>query len=293
MLSAVRRRLVAISVACTLWPAPALLAAEPAPAPAAEDPLTRAKALHAEGQADFDVGNYDAAIDSWTKAYKVLPSDDGAYRPFILYNIAAAREKLYELHRDVTHLRQAKILLERFDQSIDDLYGDDPPKAESERSRVRDKIAELDARMAQHESATKTEPVPKPEPVPTTTTVTPTRTDEPKPDKRAVGLTVGGGVLIGVGLAAAGGGIAAAVISKQANDISDIPDDDTEARADQFAKGERANKAAIAMAIVSPLFLAGGIAMLVIGAKRAKQKNVSFTPTFGGRFAGAVLRGRF
>src|SRR5262249_37714254 len=98
-------------------------------------------------------------------------------------------------------------------------------------------------------------------------------------------------ILLGVGLGAIGGLAASAVISKQANDVDDIEPEDRPA---QWEKGERANKAAIAMAVIAPLFLAGGVAMLVIGAKRAKQnKKISLTPSVGGRFAGIVLQGRF
>jgi hypothetical protein len=304
MLSAVRRRIVAMSVACALWPDPSLRAAAPSATvealpPVEADPLAAAKEHHAEGQARFDAANYTGAIDSWTAALKALPSNDdrsAPYRPYVLYNIAAAREKLFAIHGDVSQLRQAKILLERFDASIDEVYADKPETAETERKRVREKIAALDARIAEHEgkSTTPTDPVPTTEPEPTNTDVTPTNTDGPqKPDKSAVGLTVGGGVMIGIGLAALGGFVASMVISKQSNDISDLDPDDTQGRADQFAKGERANNAAIAMGILSPLFLAGGVAMLVVGAKRAKKNKVSLVPSVGGRFAGFVLQGRF
>lgn len=286
-----------MSVACALWPSPSLRAAEPAP-PAEADPLAAAKEKHAEGQAEFDAADYDGAVEAWTAALKALPSRDersATYRPLILYNIAAAREKLFELHRDVTQLRQAKILLERFDASIDEVYGHDPGAAEAERTRVREKIAALDARIADAEAdTTPPDPEPKPsEPTPTTSDVTPTQTDAPAKDGGGKGLMIGGGVMLGLGAVAIGGLAASAVISENANDISDLDENDTEGRADRFAKGERANNAAIAMSVLAPLLVAGGVALLVVGAKRNKQRRVSFAPSVGGRFAGAVLSGRF
>ena len=303
MLWAVRRRIVAISVACALWPSPSLRAAAPsatvdAPPPVEADPLAAAKEKHAEGQAEFDAANYTGAVEAWTAALKALPSKDersATYRPLILYNIAAAREKLFEIHRDVSQLRQAKILLERFDASIDEVYGHDPAAAEAERTRVREKIAALDARIAEAEGKTEpaTDPQTTTDPDPTTDPVTPTKTDEPATDRGARGMMIGGGVMLGLGVVAIGGLAASAVISERANDISDIPDDDAEARADQFAKGQRANNAAIAMGVLSPLLLAGGVALMVVGAKRKKQSRVAWAPSFDSRSVGLVLRGRF
>lgn len=290
-----------MSVACALWPSPSVRAAAPsgtveALPPIEADPLAAAKEQHAEGQARFDAANYTGAVDAWTAALKALPSKDersATYRPLILYNIAAAREKLFEIHRDVTQLRQAKILLERFDASIDEVYGHDPAAAEAERTRVREKIAALDARIAEGETEPGTDPVTGTDPDPTTDPVTPTKTDAPATDRSARGMMIGGGVMLGLGVIAIGGLAASVVLSERANDISDLDPEDTQGRIDRWNQGGRASDAAIAMGVVSPLLLAGGVALLVVGIKRNKKSRVSMTPSVGGRFVGLVLRGRF
>jgi hypothetical protein len=295
-------RFVAGILACTLGATPQVHAAAPAPE-LAVDPLAEAKAAHAEGQALFDTADYAGAVAAWTRAYAALPAKEpksATYRPLILYNIAAAREKLFELRGDVAELKQAKILLERFDGSIDELYGADPATAEVERTRVREKIAALDARIAEALGPTEPEAPPEPEPAPEpvapprpdpTPTTEPTTADT-TPLTRGRGLVIAGGVVTGLGVAAAGGLVASLVIGQRADDISGLDRADAEGRADQFARGDRANAAAIAMGIVAPVLLAGGIAMLVLGTKR-RGARLGVAPALGPSGGSFALAGRF
>ncbi len=293
-----KRGIVAWSTAVALLCTPSVQAA--GPAGAAVDPLAAAKSEHAHGQALFDTADYAGAITAWTKALEALPPKEpksATYRPLILYNVAAAREKLFELRGDVTELRQAKILLERFDASIDEIYGHDPVTAEAERSRVREKIAALDARIAATltpDEPAVVEPVAEPqgeptlEPIPTKPVP---RSDRgPAPPSR--GLMIGGGVMVGLGAGALAGLVATLVIGKQANDISGLEDNDMQGREDQFARGGRANAAAIAMGIVAPLLLGAGVALLVVGSKR-RSARVSAAPSLGRHGVAWVLIGRF
>lgn len=303
----VSTRILAAAVAGTLVAGPtahARTSTQVGPAatdtPAATDPLAEAKAAHAQGQVYFDTAEYERAIEEWTRAYAALPPKEpksATYRPLILYNIATAREKLFELRGDVTELKQAKILLERFDASIDEVYGHDPAGAEAERTRVREKIAELDGRIRDAQ-APEPEPVadPKPDPTPPDPgpgdPTTPAGPADRPPSSAGRGLMIGGGVLVGLGVAAIGGLAGAAVISNRANDIDDLDENDLQGREDRFAQGRAANAGAIAMAVVAPLLLGGGIALLVLGAKR-RSPRVSAAPAFGPGGVAWVVRGRF
>lgn len=257
------------------------------------DPLATAKKEHAHGQTLFDTTDYDGAIEAWTRAIDALPPKEpksATYRPLILYNIAAARERLFDLSQDKDELRRAKILLERFDASIDEVYGHDPEMAETERTRVREKIAALDVRI---NAAEKKPDPPVTDPAPKEPDVAPPTTDRDLPSKPGNGLMIGGGVMVGLGAAAIGGLIAGLVIGKNANDIRDLADDDLAGREERFARGDRANSASIAMGVVAPLLVGGGVALLVIGAKRNRSARVSAAPSFGPHGVAWVLRGRF
>ena len=139
----------------------------PGSASAAPAGLEEAKALHQRAQARFDTADYDGAVEAWTDAYEALPSDATGMRPFILYNIATALEKAYEIHRDVAQLRQARILLERFEASIPEVYLD-AEEAAQERDRVQARLRALDEKIRAHEGeeAPSVQPEPEAEPEP-------------------------------------------------------------------------------------------------------------------------------
>jgi hypothetical protein len=276
------------------------LALAPGPVRAEEpgtDPLAEAKAAHARAQAEYETAAYDRAIESWTAAYAALPDspESATYRPLILYNIARAREKLFSLRGDVTHLKQARALLEKFEAAIPEVYADDPAEGEAEREKVRAKIAELDAKIAEAEgdratepTAAATEPVAAP---PSTPEVEP-QSRRDRADPRARPLIAVGAVLVALGVAGFGGMGGALAVGEQANDIDDLAPDDLAGRESRFDRGRRANAAAIAMGVVSPLLLGAGVALLVVGAKR-KGRAAAIAPVVSPRLVGASISGRF
>jgi hypothetical protein len=129
-----------------------------APAEAAEDPaLTEAKSLYKEGEVKFQTADYEEALALWKKAFAMLPDGEEtrAIRHALVYNIAEAHRRAYEVSRNPTHLRKAKILLENYRADHRNLYGDEP-EAVKERSEVDDRIAELDKMIADSEAAGET-----------------------------------------------------------------------------------------------------------------------------------------
>lgn len=254
------------------------LVAPPVYAAPEVDPDAEARRLHQEGQARYDTADYAGAIESWTRAYAALPNraKSAAMRPVILYNIASAREKAYDVYGDVAQLRQARELLVKFEESIDEIFTDSE-QAEHERARVRERIAHVDARIEQHERGASppgddAEPVSDSLPPPVVTAPPPQMhpvADEPAkggPDARVIT----GGVLLGLGAAAAGVGFAGLGIGVKANDLDGLADDDLDGRERQFDRGRAGNAMAIAGVVAAPVLLGVGIALVVLAKTRPR-----------------------
>jgi hypothetical protein len=136
---------------------PATALAAP-PSETAEDPaLTEAKGLYKDGEVKFQTADYEEALTLWKRAFALLPEGDEhrAIRHALVYNIAEAHSRAYEVSRNPTHLRKAKILLENYRADHRALFGDES-SAVKERSEVDDRIAELDKKIAASEAAGET-----------------------------------------------------------------------------------------------------------------------------------------
>jgi tetratricopeptide (TPR) repeat protein len=122
---------------------------------AAEDPaLAEARSLYKEGEIKFETADYEEALTLWKRAFAILPDGEETrtMRHALVYNIAEAHSRAYEISRNPTHLRKAKILLENYRADHRALYGDEP-EAVKERTEVDDRIAELDKKIAASEAA--------------------------------------------------------------------------------------------------------------------------------------------
>jgi len=162
---------VAASLLCVSLALPAIAeAAAPEPEAGDEDPaLTEAKALYKDGETKFQIADYEEALNSWKRAYGMLSDgeDTRAIRHALVYNIARAHSKAYEVTRNPTHLRKAKLLLENYRAEHRALYGD-APEALKDRGEADDRIAELEVKIAASEAAGETSsPLSEPRPEPT------------------------------------------------------------------------------------------------------------------------------
>jgi hypothetical protein len=122
---------------------------------AQEDPaLAEAKSLYKDGEDKFETADYEEALALWKRAFSILPDGEETrtMRHALVYNIAEAHSRAYEVSRNPTHLRKAKILLENYRADHRALYGDEPD-AVKERGEVDDRIAELDKKIAASEAA--------------------------------------------------------------------------------------------------------------------------------------------
>jgi two-component sensor histidine kinase len=116
-----------------------------------EDPaLAESRALYEEGKAKFDTFDFEGAVDLWTKAYAKLPESEASVRNAMVYNIATAQEKAYEVDKDVQHLRQAVLLLEQYVKTYKAMYKK-TPETKAEVDKAEGRIATLKERIARAE----------------------------------------------------------------------------------------------------------------------------------------------
>lgn len=146
--------------------------------------LDRARLLHAEGTAAYEAADYPGAIEKFTAALKIVMAeggtDENTAKQALLYNIAKAHEKAYEMDEDPVHLRQALSLYTRYKESV---------TAPKDKEDAQAKINALQLRLTK----------PTPSVVsPKTTTPKPVVPDWKRPRNIGISLMVaGGGAFVG------------------------------------------------------------------------------------------------
>jgi len=258
--------------------------------PIEESDLTRARDLFDHGRTQYETANYEDAIELWTEAYGAVPNSpqSASIKAALIYNIATAQAKAYHVDRDLTHLRQAEILMQSYADSIPALYGE-TVEAKTEHERIEERIAQVrrDIAQAEAEALARVEeatPVSEGAVTPESENIPPPKqAPSPKP------LIVAGGTLIGVGAAGLGIMIAGLVIGGQAND--DVPSEYDE-RDEQFDRGRTGNTLAYVGAIAGGALIIGGGALLGLGLRR-RGARAAASPYFGPNHAGVVASGRF
>lgn len=267
-------------------------ATEAEPAPSTTE---QAEAKFREGQTKYETADYDAAILLWTDAYGLVESspENAAIKALLIFNLAQAHVKAFELHEDTLHLKKARALLESYRSSLELLYADEAARAD-ESAKIDATLADISAKL---DAAEQPEPEPQPEQPPPPPQVD-TPPANPSPGNpllfAGVGITVLGVAMGGVGL-----GLGAAWASG-ANDLSGLDPSDLDAREQQFARGRRGNTLMIAGGVIAGVLIPTGVALLALGAKRnadarrSRQARVpQLVPSFGPRGGGLVLSGRF
>ncbi len=244
--------------------------------------------MYNEGNARFQVADYNAAIDLWTEAFFALPDtpEHREQRGRLLYEMAHAHTKAYELDSDLVHVRKAKSLYEQFLQ-LADPDDQETHKLVAERQRQLDDI--LAKQTAEDVTPPRDQPPPsepevqKPEPIPEPASATP----PPKTTEFAVkmapktrqALVIAGGISTGVGA----GLLALMVLG--------IFRGNREMTADGVLDGAAADRLAVGAGISGGILLATGISMLAIG--RARPVRLAFAPKVGPSVTGLQIRGRF
>lgn len=262
-------------------------------APGDSSSNAEAEAMFRRGQAKYETADYSGAIELWTEAYALVESspETASIKALLLYNLAQAHVKAFELDEDDIHLKQAQQLLQSFRNNLSLLYEDEAQLAE-ETKKVDERLAEIDVMIAA------TKPPPEPQDEPPDEPPPPVIEPEPEPVADEAGnprpgkpLIVSGGVLLGLGVGAGVVAIVGAVLGSGANDIDDLDATDLAAREQQFGTGRTGNALAIVGAVGAGVLLPIGGALIGVGAKRngkAKPSTALLQRTrLGASFGGA------
>jgi hypothetical protein len=275
---------------------PVEVLAAPPTEPAADPPKSdteQAEAIFRRGQTKYETADYVGAIELWTEAYGLVEStpENAAIKALLIFNLAQAHVKAFELDDDAIHLKQARSLLDSYRSSLEMLYDDESARAE-ELAKVDEKLAEIAKKLEEVEAGEpEPEPEPKPEPKPEVDVPPPSRPNPGNPLMFAgVAVTVLGVATGGIAMTLGG------VMGKRANDLGELDPLDLDAREQQFARGQRGNSLLITGAVLAGVLIPTGIALIAVGTRRnaeANQRRTSLAPALGPGRAGLVLRGRF
>lgn len=271
--------------------------APPEPPSAEEQAVEQAQRLFDEGATKFETADYAGAIELWTEAFGLVPNVP-EYAPIkakLIANLAAAQERAYGVDGQVSHLNQARILIERYHAALDEIYLDEVER-EKELAWVDERLSKIDAELkvvADREAAERA-------------AAERAAAERAAADRASVeprrppgqGLMITGSVLTGLGVAGLGVMVGGMVVGRQNDDISDLPTNDLDTRADRFRMGRLGNTLAIAGGVGAGVLLGAGVALLVVGLqkRRAAGKEaaaITVAPTFGGGRVGVSLLGRF
>lgn len=129
--------------ALALGPAsPVVAPAAPTPAPAPDPDRVEAQRLFDRGSDAYNLGNFEAAIESFERAYELTQANA------LLYNIAQAYTKLFEVDRDPARLRKAKVMFLNFAKIAEATQGD-PRDARLRITQIDEQLADVAARQAE------------------------------------------------------------------------------------------------------------------------------------------------
>lgn len=249
---------------------------EPPPPPPPPTAAARFEDGFALGQKQYEAGAYLQAARTWVEAASRLPevTANRENRAALFEYIADAYRRGLPAKDRAPVLREAVTVLDEYCNGFRSAYGTETP--------INPKVLQI-----QFELRRQIEELPAPgEPVEPSWTPAP----EVRPWK---GLVAGGGVLAGVG---AGAAILAAIMGGRGDRIEAEFEaakcslyTPTQSCADLVDNGRTANKLAIGGAIVAPLALGGGVAMLLVGARRRAAVRYAFLPVITPAFAGISL----
>jgi len=214
----------------------------------------------------------------WTQAFTLLPNraDYAKINADLIFNLARAHERQFDVDNDPAQLRQAIILLERYIESLPSLYADDVAEFDAQKTKATQVKSEIEARLDAHESA-----------APSSTTDV-SSGGEPGQAMVIVGATLAG--LGGMALGLSGYAMAA---GNSANDISGLDPSDIDGRREQFDRGRSMNTLAIAAGVGAGVLVGTGVALIVVGKKRGKEPKTAWAPWIAPGAAGFSASARF
>ncbi len=270
------------------------------PEPEPEDPdMTRAKEFFDSGVARYTASDYGAAVDFWLAAYALIPPtfENRLVKAELIYNIARAQQKWFEIDKDIKHLRQARDSLGRYLDEVDDLYP--PEQVTLERQKVEEQIAELDQSIAEAEAEAARREAELAE------RMRPTFDEkaDARERKRNNSMIGSGAALTVVGLGAVAMLVSGIAIAGQAERaVQNLPlAADIDERQRQVGKGSAGNALILLGSFAGGIFLVAGLPLLGVGlvaeGKRKQRRRAAgveaAAPMFLPSGAGLMVGGRF
>lgn len=294
-------------------------AQDPEAAPAADEGqpppqdanLAEAQELYAQGQTKYETGDYEEAVGLWKQAYAKLPNtqDTQRIRHALVYNIASAELKSYQVSQDVTRLRKARVLLTDYLAGHRKLYGDGE-EAKADRSEVEARLAEIE-KMLEEAEGDGAAPAPVPaEPEPSGPIKAANPADEAKlarmrevrndPEQLAAlqkhnKWILGGGITLGVGGIVLIGGLARFIQAptfEVVDEFGIVDEDETD------AEQRLVRITGISLMAVGGIAMGVGGGIMGVGLKRKKEllaprPTARLVPYGGPNGGGLRLVGKF
>ena len=298
------------------------LATPAAAAPAADPGLAAATKTYEEGIAERNAGNFVAAAESFTAAYRDIPAQSREIRAAVLFDLVDARRQAFAEGEGPGQVCESERVLVGYLDEVKQTFGargekfPDTRKAKKLLLEVRKQIEtykvetpDLDCATAPVERATapEPEPVPPPPPEPTGPTEAEKQAAAARA-RRARTFVIAGAVTTGVGGLFLGMMVGGLVVGRKAERDGDartqegvdagtpVSEDDPNLQA-IVRRGKTGNGLAIAGGVLATAALAAGVTLLVLGlrarASRREQTRATLSPALAPGFAGAALQLRF
>lgn len=314
-------RIVAVLVAMSLG-TPAVAA--PAGGGGDDPAIAAATRTYEEGITYRDAGNFIAAAESFTTAYRDLPMPERETRAIVLFDLIDARRNAFAEGEGPGQLCECERLLVAYLDEIKQSFGSkgdkfpDTRKAKKLLTELRKQIDAargetpgLDCATTPLEKPAAPEPAPGPAPI-TDTPTTPDDRRPPDPDpaqaRRARTFVIAGAVTTGVGGLFLGMMTAGLVVGRNAERDGDaltqaaiasgtpLSQFDPDLRA-LVHRGNVGNALAIAGGVLATAAIAAGVTLLVLGLRARPRPHARLAPTLapalGPGFTGATLVLRF
>lgn len=312
----VRLRLAAVLVAMSLGTPTAAAA----PASKQDPALAAATQKYEDGIGERDAGNFVAAADSFTAAYRDIPMQERGIRASVLFDLIDARRNAFAEGEGPGQLCECERVLVAYLDEIKQGFGSKGEKFPDTRKAkkllaelrtqidgVRGETPGLDCATTPLEKPAPPEPEPAPAPAPA-----PTIPSEPEPDpvdpakaRRARTFIIAGAVTTGVGGLFLGMMTAGLVVGRNAEKDGEartqaaiaggtpLSEDDPELQS-LVRRGKLGNGLAIAGGVLASVAVATGVTLLVLGLRARKSApRTAITPALAPGFAGASLVVRF
>lgn len=261
--------------------------------PVTDNAIVEAQTLYQEGTVLFDSADYLGAIEKFTAALAIVKrlGGDDRVRLALLFNIASAHEKQFEIDHDVSHLRQALALYRQYEEFAD------TQEDLGEALDVHAHVLELEKRLRTYDEIQRNR-----ENISNGTVPPPPTGDTGWKRHRGIGiglLVTGGGMLVGGVTMIALGTQFEPKARAQVNELADLGvplDHPAWAEGDKFITQEK-RKGALMMGLGGSLAAMGlvgtGVGSFYLVKSKRERAQLTVNPSMGLGFAGVQLTGHF